>query len=174
MMVSSEKMRATLLEFLKLSPIPLTATELCSQLRVRALKVDEYEVLRELRSLREEGLVRLERGRWNAVSPFTVTSPFDLIPLKLNESNASDATSVSATPVSASATIEWSPSRSSIPYGTPQSDKQPSYAAKPPDFSGPWKTFRKLLGYYADCVRNEEGCEASGFLQDCGERFIFR
>jgi hypothetical protein len=58
-MVSAESIREALL---KPSPTPLTVTELRVRLRVRAVKLAEYEVLRELRSLREEGLVRLERG----------------------------------------------------------------------------------------------------------------
>jgi very-short-patch-repair endonuclease len=54
-----------------------------------------------------------------------------------------------------------------------QAEEPTPPAIEPVNFSGPWGTFRRLLGYYADCIRNDEGCEVSGFLQDYGERFIF-
>ena len=54
--------REKILSLLKLSPVPLTATDLRVKLRVLSLRLPEYEILRELRSLREEGLVRLKGG----------------------------------------------------------------------------------------------------------------
>src|SRR5262249_35553445 len=73
-MNSSETVRETILALLKPVSTPLTATELRVRLRVRALKLAEYEVLHALRCLRAEGLVRLERGRWSATAPFTNAS----------------------------------------------------------------------------------------------------
>jgi hypothetical protein len=175
MMVSAESIREALLALLKPSPTPLTVTELRVRLRVRAVKLAEYEVLRELRSLREEGLVRLERGRWSVVSPFSV-APFSS-PTTFQPSNESipriRSVPMSPAPSRSSAIAGWSPSQSQILNNASLASEQVSSAAKPADFSGPWGTFHKLLGYYADCVRNDEGCEVSGFLQDCSERFIF-
>ena len=38
---------------------------------------------------------------------------------------------------------------------------------------GPWGTFRKLLKYYSECIRSEEGADASGFISDLGKKYIF-
>ena len=67
-MNSSGSIRDTILSFLKSSPVPLTAIALRIRLRVRSIKLAEYEVWCELRSIREEGLVLLERGRWSVPS----------------------------------------------------------------------------------------------------------
>ncbi len=158
------------LSLLKLSPMPLTATDLRVKLRVLSLKLPEYEILHELRSLREEGLVRLEGGSWKATAPFAKkpVSHQATVPKRLSRSTIPRAALID----------EWSPSKS--PFLSPDIQPKPQPSPKPitqpsekPDFSGPWGMFRKLLGYYSDCVRNDEACEASGFLQDYGDRFLF-
>ncbi|HHT9130253.1 MAG TPA: AAA domain-containing protein, partial [Candidatus Brocadiaceae bacterium] len=73
-------------------------------------------------------------------------------------------------------TSTWSPSKSRILNNItiptePTGNK--GVTQKPDEFPGPWGTFRKLLGYYADCVENDEGCEASCYLEDYGKRFTF-
>lgn len=60
----SETIREAILAILKSASTPLTAAELRVRLRVRALRLAEYEILHALRCLRAEGSVRLERGRW--------------------------------------------------------------------------------------------------------------
>jgi len=66
----SETIREAILTILKPAVTPLTAAELRVRLRVRALRLAEYEILHALRCLRSEGSVRLERGRWSATAPF--------------------------------------------------------------------------------------------------------
>jgi hypothetical protein len=173
-MNSSETVREAIFALLKPASTPLTAAELRVRLRVRALKLAEYEVLHTLRSLRAEGLVRLERGRWSATAPFanasvpgpTAHQPEERHGLYIYGSPTSSV-------LSPAAPIAWSPNKSRILNHVPQAEEPTHPAAKPVDFSVPWGTFRRLLGYYADCIRNDEGCEVSGFLQDYGERFIF-
>jgi len=70
----SEIVRETILAILKPSSMPLTAAELRVQLRMRSLRLAEYEILHALRCLRSEGLVCLERGRWLATAPFASAS----------------------------------------------------------------------------------------------------
>jgi len=162
--------REEILSLLKLSPVPLTATDLRVKLRVLSLKLPEYEILRELRSLREEGLVRLEGGSWKATSPFAKKPVIQQTTLPKVRSRP--------TIIRKPLTDGWTPSESRL-LGTavePEPQPLPKLIPQPsekPDFSGPWGMFRKLLGYYVDCVRNDEGCEASGFLEDYGDRFIF-
>ncbi len=159
-----------ILAFLKNSPKPLTATDLSVKLRVSSQRLPEYEILRELRSLRKEGLVRLEGGSWKATSPFAKKSAIQQTTLP----KARSRTKITKKPL----TDVWSPSKSRLFGATVNIEAQPSsepipQSSEKPDFSGPWGTFRKLLGYYVDCVRNDEGCEVSGLLQDYGDRFIF-
>ena len=159
-----------ILSLLKISPVPLTATDLRVKLRVLSLKLPEYEILRELRSLREEGLVRLEGGSWKATSPFAKKPVIQQTTLPKARSRP--------TVIRKPLTDGWTPSKSQLFGAAVEPEPQPSpepipQSSEKPDFSGPWGMFRKLIGYYVDCVRNDEGCEASGFLQDYEDRFIF-
>lgn len=38
---------------------------------------------------------------------------------------------------------------------------------------GPWSKFRRLVAYYKECVRNEDGPDASAFLSDFGKKFLY-
>ena len=158
-----------ILSLLKTSPVSLTATDLSMKLRLLSLKLTEHEILRELRSLQKEGLVRIEGGSWKPTSAFAKKSAY----LQIIKPRSKADLSIPSAPSS----DEWIPSKSPFLNPTPQPEPQPKAIEPPPsekpDFSGPWGMFRKLLGYYSDCVRNDEGCEASGFLQDYGERFLF-
>jgi len=158
-----------ILSFLKASPVSLTATDLSMKFRLLSLKLPEHEILRELRSLQKEGLVRIEGGSWKPTSAFAK----EPTPLQTIRPQHYSDSSILAVPFS----DEWTPSKSRILNPVSQLELQPKPIDPPlsdkPDFSGPWGMFRKLLGYYSDCVRNDEACEASGFLQDYGERFLF-
>ncbi len=39
--------------------------------------------------------------------------------------------------------------------------------------SGEWDKFRSLLKYYEECLRNEEGADASAFIDDIGKKYLF-
>ncbi|WP_205245211.1 AAA domain-containing protein [Desulfovibrio subterraneus] len=41
------------------------------------------------------------------------------------------------------------------------------------DGEGRWDLFRKLVGYYMQCVRNEEGADACAFLNQLNSTFLF-
>jgi len=59
-----------ILSLLKASTVSLTATDLSMKLRLLSLRLSEHEILRELRSLQKEGLVRIEGGSWKPTSAF--------------------------------------------------------------------------------------------------------
>jgi very-short-patch-repair endonuclease len=40
-------------------------------------------------------------------------------------------------------------------------------------YSGQWGTFRKLVAYYRQCVRQEEGADASAFQNELGKNFLY-
>lgn len=39
--------------------------------------------------------------------------------------------------------------------------------------TGPWSKFRNLIAYYKECIRNEEGAEASSYLNEYGRRYLY-
>ena len=146
-MNSSETVREAIFALLKPTSTPLTATELRIRLRVKALKLAEYEVLHALRYLRSEGLVRLERGRWSATAPFanaSVLGPTAHQPAERHGSHIySSTTSLDLSPAAPTA---WSPNKSRVLNNVPQAEEPTHPAAEPVDFSGPWGTFRRLVG----------------------------
>lgn len=157
------------LDLLKENSVGFTSAELRTRLHARSLRLAEYEVLKELRTLHSEGMVRLERGRWiTTVHKIANSSP----PIKIQSSFSNTTTPSTQLPFS-EMTTTWSPSKSRILNNIAILTENKIVVQKPAEFSGPWGTFRKLLGYYADCVKNDEGCEASCYLDDCGKRFMF-
>lgn len=170
----AETVSTAILAILQDAFMPLTAAALRIQLRTRSLRLAEYEILRALRYLRSEGSVRLELGCWSAATP--PTSAF--IPGPLPRQFATQDTlrpdrSPPSPPLRPVSSSTWSRSPSHVLYDAPPSRAQTPPTVVSEDGAGPWGMFRRLLAYYADCIRNDEGCEASGFLQDYGERFIF-
>ncbi len=161
--------RELVLDLLKENSIGFTSSELRTRLHAKSLRLAEYEVLKELRTLQFEGIVRLERGRWITTAPKIPNSS----PSIKIQSSLSNTTAPSTQSPFSEITPPWSPSKSRILNNVAISAENKPIVQKPAEFSGPWGTFRKLLGYYADCIKNDEGCEASCYLDDCGKRFIF-
>ncbi len=164
-MKDNTKNKETILNLLKNTPVALTSAELRTRLRAKSLKLAEYEVTRVLRMLQSEEMVRLERGRWNLIATNTKTTPpIDTLPTN-RITPLTVPTSSEETP--------WTPGNSEILNRNLPPKVTPKVEPKPIKFSGPWGTFRKLLNYYIDCIKNDGGCEALGYLTDYNKRFIF-
>src|SRR5262249_16042027 len=146
-MNSSETVREAIFALLKPATTPLTATELRVRLRVRALKLAEYEVLHALRSLRAEGLLRLERGRWSASATFANTSvPGPTAHQPEERPGLYIYGSPTPSDINPAAPTAWSPNKSRVLNNGPQAEEPTPPAAEPVYCSGPWGTFRRLLG----------------------------
>ena len=50
---------------------------------------------------------------------------------------------------------------------------KPSKESQPPKVSSPWDFFRKLIAYYRQCLRNEEGAYASAYQNQLGTTFLY-
>ena len=81
------KLQNDILTNLSLAPGPQTAAELRDAVRRNGLKVEEFEVLQELRRLQNQGVVRVEGTRWwllklqpNLQAPPRTRKPFPLPP----------------------------------------------------------------------------------------------
>jgi very-short-patch-repair endonuclease len=137
---------------------PLTVTELRIKLQNQSFRLRDYEILSELRSLQKEGLIRIERGRWCPQSP----TNYRLTPIQERNINLPPILN-----------RQWSPSLSEIINDDINLRKFEAETKEKRLNLGPWDTFRKLLGYYSDCIRNDEGCEVRGFLEDYKKSFLF-
>ena len=168
-----EKMenKETILNLLKNTPVALTSAELRTRLRAKSLKLPEYEVTRVLRVLQSEEMVRLERGRWNITSTkIKTTIPTDTPQEGFRPTTNWTTPSTVSTP---SEETPWTPGNSKILNRNLPPNVATNVEPKPIKFSGPWGTFRKLLNYYVDCIENDGGYEATGFLSDYGKRLIY-
>jgi very-short-patch-repair endonuclease len=158
--------RSVLLEILRISRRAHSTSELRTLLHARGFKKSDYEVTQHLRVLRNEGSVSLDRRRWSIqdVAPKT-----ESIPSAHNVNGAPTPIPQSGQPLP-SIDGSWTPRKSwmfegaEIPETTVQHLDQEAY-------TGPWGTFRKLLGYYIECVRKDGGCEASANLSDFDSLF---
>ena len=167
-LIETPNSRAAILKILKTAP--LTSSELRTRLFSYSIRIAEYEVLKDLRELQKDGLIDFDLGRWCIRKNIKISST---LPEPAISSRTVPQTLMRSTP---SNLPPWSPSQSSLVMGAISSNAEETVLkqnVRQPNFSGPWGTCRKLLGYYSDCVRNDEGCEASGYLQDQGKRFIY-
>jgi hypothetical protein len=122
-----------ILSLLKASPVSLTATDLSMKLRLLSLKLPKHEILRELRFLQQEGLVRIEGGSWKPTSAFAK----EPTPLQTIRPQHYSDSSIPAVPSS----DEWTPSKSRIlinPLSQPELQPKPISLplSDKPDFSG--------------------------------------
>ena len=147
---------------LRKSPVPLSTRELGVQLRLRHFKLPDYKISNLLRELLRSGQVDLQQGRWTMVSSSdTFTSSTSVALPKIS----SDTFSF----------LKWEPPPP--PDTVPSMDLkwretvlEPTEVEYPP---GPWSTFRSLVTYYRQCIRNEEGADAAAFQNQLGSRFIY-
>ncbi|MGA2403163.1 MAG: AAA domain-containing protein [Syntrophobacteraceae bacterium] len=151
-----------LLKLLCASPLPLSTKELGVRLRLRHVRLQDYEVGCILRNLLNEGKVNFRMGRWT-----TVPSP----------EAAKAILSPSAFPLLSNETLSiLAPKTHTYSSEITHSEKEIGTEIDQPGinlYSGRWGTFRKLVAYYRQCVRQEEGADASAFQNELGKNFLY-
>lgn len=164
-MKNDHRKQQAIINILHSTPVGLTAAELRTRLHVHSIKLAEHEVIKELRTLQSEERVRLDRNRWNLVDSTRAT----LAPTSNETRNGIQLTTTGVAICPAPTDLnkaEWRPSTSDV--------FNPDIASgEHKENLGSWGTFRRLLNYYSDCVRNNDGFEASGFSTDYGKSFFF-
>ncbi len=140
-----------ILKILSNSTLGLTASEIRVRLLAKSLRIPEYEIIKVLSEFRNQGVIRIDRNRW-----IVIAQPSVDVRVATQEPPREIAT--------------WSPSTSLIinPEGA-----GPGESLSAQEYSGPWGSFRKLMHYYIDCIRCEEGSDAKAYLNDVGRRFVF-
>ena len=146
---SDEPASEELLNILRTSNIPLSTREVSARLRFRRLRISDYEVGNLLRNLLVEGKVDCKTGRWTALilKEKTYPSSMPTLPPLSNET------------------------QSLLGFKTlvDREDIEPDQKDIGPDsYTGRWRTFRRLLKYYRQCIQQEEGADASAFQNELG------
>ncbi len=157
-----DSLSATLLSILCASSVPLSTRELGARLRSHGVRLPDHEVGSLLRNLLTEGKVNFRIGRWSTSDrsgTVPVLSPKSLPPLS-------------------GETLSILGLKSPAPPVTPPSGGTIHPAAENDDtdaemYTGRWGTFRRLLAYYRQCIRQEEGADARAFQNEMGKRFIY-
>jgi len=156
-----------LLDILQMSNKALSTREISARIRSSIHKqTPDYTVGMQLRSMIPAGLVEQCGGRWNKVKsqvgdpsrlkhfPQKLPTPC-LSPETLNLLGSLGKHFISEIDDS----VKWKESRNDdVTTG---------------DLTDRWSKFRRLLSYYRQCIRNEEGADASAFQNQLGNKFLY-
>jgi very-short-patch-repair endonuclease len=139
-----------LLNALTLAPGPQTAVELRDTVRRCGLKVEEFEVLQELRRLQNQGVVRVEGTRWR------------LLKMPANIKTAPPPRNSSALPpAGGAASIDGRTNAIISPVIAP-----------PPAPAGRWSQFRAMCRYYMDCLLQDEAPQLRAYVENEDDTWI--
>jgi hypothetical protein len=139
-----------LLNVLAIAPGPQTATELCDSLRRHHQKLEEFEVLHELRRLQNTGIVRLEGTRWRLLKmPATIkTTPPPSKPSPLS-------------PFTGATNMDGQTNAVIFQAIVP-----------PPAPTGRWAKFRAMCRYYMDCLLQDEAPQLRAYVENEDDTWI--
>lgn len=135
---------------LALAPGPQTAADLRDAMRRSGLKVEEFEILQELRRLQSQGNVRVEGTRWRLLKmPANIkTTPPPRKPPPLPSAGGA-ATVAGRTNVVISPVIP-----------------------PPPAPAGRWAQFRAMCRYYMDCLLQDEAPQLRAYVDNEDDTWI--
>ena len=153
-----------IVEILQNELYPCSVKDIRRKLKRAGLDYPEYLILRSLRSMLSEGSLRYKAGRWMTSDLFEQiqVAQTGFVPKNIHgpelSAEGQKARQISDTPEL--------PSTQTI--GSDQDESKPESGQ-----DGPWSTFRNLIKYYSECIRSEEGADASGFIGDIGKQYVF-
>jgi hypothetical protein len=143
-------MTEEILQLLDIAPGPQTAAEVCDSLRRRGVKVEEFQLVEQLRRLQRDGYVRLDGIRWRLLKMPTdvhlARNPLPKVPtapVGVVSSGASQGQQVTHVPVIS-----------------------PSLPASR------WALFRRLCHYYMDCLLQDEAPRLRAYLPNKDDTWI--
>jgi very-short-patch-repair endonuclease len=146
----AQAMTDALLNVLALAPGPQTAPELRDALRRQGKKVEEFEVLQELRRLQNTGIVRLEGTRWRLLKmPANIKTAHE--PRKPSPLRRAGGTT----------TVDGRTNAVISPVIAP-----PSAPA------GRWAQFRAMCRYYMDCLLQDEAPQLRAYVENEDDTWI--
>ena len=142
------------LEIISREIYPRSIKEIRKKLKHTGRNLPEYLISRALRGLLSEGKVRYKAGRWMSNEVYEQ--------IKVPQTGF---TSVNVALPSLSKFSEPILNERDNETGT---KSHPKIEKK-----GPWDRFRKLLSYYSECLRNEEGAEAIANIDEIWKRYLY-
>jgi len=142
-------MTDALLNAIALAPGSQTAAELRDAVRRTGPKVEEFEVLQELRRLQNQGVVRLEGTRWR------------LLKLPANIKTSAPRKLSQLPPISSTVSVN----KPSTAVASP--------AIMPPSApAGRWSQFRAMCRYYMDCLLQDEAPQLRAYVENEDDTWI--
>ncbi len=153
---------ADIVDILKQSNSPRTVSDIQTQLRLKKINLPSFKVTRALRAMQMEGMATIEKGKWalngNDFGSHEFHIVKDLRPIisPIATSLIHDGTQTPSVYELLNRFIAENPDKSHV---------EPE--------AGPWTRFRRLLAYYKDCIRSEEGAESSAYMNELNEKFVF-
>jgi superfamily I DNA and/or RNA helicase len=131
-------------------------------------KLPEYYLSRLLRKLSSDGGVSFQKGRWtlsadnflNNKAPSRSSTGVDFPLLSALGLDAIDSAATAQCYVT-----------TGLPNENLSQSRNPAQEIF--ERSGPWSKFRNLIAYYKECIRNEEGADASAFINEYGRRYLY-
>jgi hypothetical protein len=165
-----EGMNAQILAILSNAKLPLHAREIRQILARSDASLQEHTVIDELRRLMREGHVRFSGGRWVPVrdSPYIEDAKASSFTQPLSRLSA-EALGLISGGIGTKIPTASTPDSRFPGFSVPQTEGERSSTA----LRGPWGTFRTLLDYYRDCIRNDGGAEAAARLDEFSSKFLF-
>jgi len=142
-------MTDALLNALALAPGPQTAAELRDAVRRSGPKVEEFEVLQELRRLQNQGAVRLEGTRWRLLK----------MPANIKASAPRKPTPLP-------------PTGGRVSMDKPTTEVSSPAIAPPPAPAGRWAQFRAMCRYYMDCLLQDEAPQLRAYVENEDDTWI--
>ena len=156
----SESDKNVISQILKEQTYPCTVKVLRGKLKHTGRDIPEYLITRTLRSLLSDDKVRFKGGRWMSNDLYEhVNAP---------QTGYSTRT-VELPTLSSYGEKVISSVLASDPNDNGSAATQPTTNIS----EGPWGRFRNLISYYSECLRNEEGADASAFIDDIGKKYIY-
>ncbi len=143
-------MADALLNILALAAGPQTAVELRDAVRRSGLKVEEFEVLQELRRLQNQDVVRLEGTRWRLLK----------LPANINTTPPPRKPSL-LVPAGGAATV-----------GRRTNAVISRVIAPPAAPAGRWAQFRAMCRYYMDCLLQDEAPQLRAYVENEDDTWI--
>ena len=148
-MTTPKDISPLILHELEMTERPLRLRELATAIRRKAI-VPDHLMLRQLRELLRQGRAEYVNGAWKSI---VVGSQQTLTMLPRVSRHTHERI--------------WTEK----PWPFVEGEK--GEPETPLDGQGRWNLFRRLLGYYINCVRNEEGADAHAFLNQYNSTFLF-
>lgn len=142
---------------------PRTVKEIRGKLKHTGRDLPEYIITRTLRSLLSEGKVRFRGGRWMSNDLYGQAG---VIQTGFTSRN------IERPRLSQVSEEVFKTAGSDLRSPKTNAQKNDRDSSKSRSIE-PWGTFRSLLSYYEECIRNEEGADASAFIEDIGKKYLF-